>query len=181
MHVTVEHTPNPNTRMFMPGARVSTVARKWERSDGGDTDLVKALFAIGPVTSLLANEDALSVSVANEDDWDDAQPAVVSAIVEHVATFVKHAFDDAPEHEGDFDQADGAVVEKIKGLIYTHIRPAVARDGGDIVFKSFRDGVLSLDMRGACSGCPSSTATLKNGIQNLMTYFVPEVSEVVAA
>jgi Fe-S cluster biogenesis protein NfuA len=73
------------------------------------------------------------------------------------------------------------VVEKIKGLIYTHIRPAVARDGGDIVFKSFRGGVLSLDMRGACSGCPSSSATLKNGIQNLMSYFVPEVTEVVAA
>jgi hypothetical protein len=131
MHVNVERTPNPNTRMFMPGARVSTVARKWERADGGDTGLVTALFEIEAVTSVLANDDALSVSVADEGDWDDAQPAVVSAIVEHVAAFVKHVFDDAPEHAGDFDEADGAVVEKIKGLIYTHIRPAVARDGGD--------------------------------------------------
>lgn len=184
MHIVVENTPNPLTRMFLPGARVSDTPRTWRRLDDAESDLLQAIFAVAPVTSILANDDAFCVSVESEDAWADAVPGIVAAISEHVASFVMpeakvREFDD--DRAGDFDEADSPVVEKIKDLIHTHIRPAVARDGGDIVFKSYRGGVLALEMRGACSGCPSSAATLKNGIQNLMTYFVPEVNEVVAA
>lgn len=181
MHIVVEYTPNPRTRMFLPGAKVSTVSRKWERSDGGDTELVRALFSIEGVAAVLANEDAIAVTVDDESLWTAIKPAATGVIAEHVAAFVAHSFEDAPEDGGDYDEKDREVVQKIKDLISSHIRPAVARDGGDIVFRSFRKGVLALDMRGACSGCPSSAVTLKIGVKNLMGYFVPEVKEIVEA
>lgn len=156
MHVVVEGTPNPTTRMFLPGARVAAAPRKWTREDEADAALLTALFAIPSVVSVLANEDAISVSLSDEAFWGEAQPAIVSAVVEHAAAFISQEFEPTAEHDGDYDEADAATVQKIKELIFTHIRPAVARDGGDIVFRSFRNGVLSLDMRGACSGCPSS-------------------------
>jgi Fe-S cluster biogenesis protein NfuA len=181
MHVIVESTPNPRTLKFLPGARISTAPRKWERTDDLDTALVKALFAIGGVCSVLANEDAISVTVDDAGLWDAVEPSVSLSIATHIREFVTHDFTPMPEPADDFDEVDAEVVEKILELINTNIRPAVARDGGDIVFRSFRSGVLTLDMRGACSGCPSSSATLKNGIQNLMFHFVPEVREVVAS
>lgn len=184
MHIVVENTPNPLTRMFLPGIQVSPIPRAWTRGDEVKGELLGAIFLVEAVTSILANDSAFCVSVESEEDWSRAEQAVVAAISEHVASF---AMPDLQPHEASndrsvgFDEADGAVVERIKELIHTHIRPAVARDGGDIVFRSFSGGILALEMRGACSGCPSSAATLKNGIQNLMTYFVPEVDEVVAA
>lgn len=181
MHIVVESTPNPSTRMFLPGAKVSAIVRKWERTEGGDTELVNALFSIEGVVSVLANEDAISVTIDDETRWSAVQPAASAAISKHVAAFLAHSFEDAPEDGGDYDEKDREVVQKIKDLISSHIRPAVARDGGDIVFRSFRKGVLALDMRGACSGCPSSAVTLKIGVKNLMGYFVPEVKEIVEA
>jgi Fe-S cluster biogenesis protein NfuA len=180
MIVALETTPNPSTRKFLPGRHLSSVPREYSLEARGENPLVHALFDLGGIRTILINEDAISVTLDDENTWDSA----VQAIREVIADMFTPLFalePQAPEEAGDFDEADATVVETIKDLLETRIRPAVARDGGDITFRSFRDGVLGLTMRGACSGCPSSSATLQNGIQTLMRYFVPEVREVVAA
>lgn len=179
MIVAIETTPNPNTRKFLPGRHISSVPREYSLDARGESPLVHALFDLGGIRTILISEDAISVTIDDENAWDAAVPAI-RAVIAAMFTPVFALEADEPEDAGDFDEADATVVETIKELLETRIRPAVARDGGDITFRSFRDGVLGLTMRGACSGCPSSSATLQNGIQNLLRYFVPEVREVVA-
>lgn len=181
MFVAVENTPNPRTRKFLPGAHLSSVPREFHRDTAGDTAMIRLLLMVNGVTSVLVSDDAVSVTISEEDQWEAAVPVLQLFISDHIEDYLQHEFEPATEDAGDFDAIDAELVTTIKDLIETRIRPAVARDGGDIVFRSFRKGTLSLDMRGACSGCPSSTATLKHGIQNLMQHFVPEVREVVAA
>lgn len=181
MIVVVEATPNPRTRKFLPGRHLSTVPREFSRDMQGGDALVQAIFALPVVKTVLISEDAISVTVIDEGAWDSAVPTIRETIVTMLSSdFLADASGATPEAPVDFDEKDAAIVETIRGLIDTRIRPAVAGDGGDIVFRSFRDGVLGLEMRGACSGCPSSAATLQHGIQNLMRYFVPEVTEVTA-
>jgi Fe-S cluster biogenesis protein NfuA len=169
MIVALETTPNPSTRKFLPGRHLSSVPREYSLEARGENPLVHALFDLGGIRTILINEDAISVTLDDENTWDSAVPAIRKVIAD-MFTPLFALEPQAPEEAGDFDEADATVVETIKDLLETRIRPAVARDGG-----------LGLTMRGACSGCPSSSATLQNGIQTLMRYFVPEVREVVAA
>ena len=152
--------------------------------------LAQALFDLGDVTGVFFGRDFISVTAAPGVEWPSLKPQVLSLLLDH---FVSQAPLFAPGSAGaiavpaptdqDFadDPADADVIDQIKDLIETRVRPAVANDGGDIIYKGFREGVVYLQMQGACSGCPSSTATLKNGIESLLKHYVPEVSEVRAA
>jgi Fe-S cluster biogenesis protein NfuA len=181
MIVVVESTPNPRTRKFLPGKHLSSVPHEFSRGRQGGDALVQAIFALANVKTVLVSEDAISVTIEDESAWDETVPSLRETIATLFSPdFMADAGGAAPEAAVDFDETDAAVVDTIRELIDTRIRPAVAGDGGDIVFRSYRNGVLGLEMRGACSGCPSSSATLKHGIQNLMRYFVPEVTEVVS-
>ena len=180
MIVAVEYTPNPRTRKFLPGTHLSSVPREFTaRGQSGDK-LIDALLDISDVQTVLVNEDAISVTLGDETSWSRLASEIRALIADQISPdFLRSAAATEEIAETDFDEIDATVVATIRDLIDTRIRPAVARDGGDIVFRSFRDGVLGLEMRGACSGCPSSSATLKQGVQNLMRYFVPEVREVI--
>lgn len=181
MTIAIEATPNPRTRKFLPGRHLSSVPREFTATARGGDPLINALFEIASVQTVLVNEDAVSVTIDDEGGWEVAAPQIGTTISELLsADFLKTSIHSEPAVAVDFDEADAVVVETIRDLIETRIRPAVARDGGDIVFRSYREGILGLEMRGACSGCPSSSSTLQHGIRNLMLHFVPEIRDVVA-
>ena len=191
MFIETEPTPNPATLKFLPGQRVMpTGTRDFATPEEAEASpLAQALFDTGEVTGVFFGADFLSVTAAPGVDWSALKPQVVAVLLDH---FVSQAplfaggdasgFAVPPEDEAiDDDPADAEIVEQIKELIETRVRPAVAGDGGDIRYRGFRDGVVYLTMQGACSGCPSSTATLKQGIEGLLKHYVPEVTEVRAA
>ncbi|NTF16930.1 NifU family protein [Agrobacterium rubi] len=179
--IAVEHTPNPRSRKFLPGRHLSSIPREFTRAAQGSDPLVRALFEIADIQTVLVSEDAISVTVTDEAGWDGLTDQVGRMIDNLLsASFLATDADRESTVDMDFDEADAVVVETIRDLIDTRIRPAVARDGGDIVFRSYRDGILGLEMRGACSGCPSSATTLQSGIRGLMLHFVPEIRDVVA-
>jgi len=191
MFIETETTPNPATLKFLPGEQVMAAGTREFTSDeeAAASPLAQALFDLGDVTGVLFGRDFVSVTIAPGGHWADTKPQVLSILLDHfvsqaplftpgTADFAVAADDDADV--GD-DPADAEVVAQIKELIETRVRPAVANDGGDIIYRGFREGVVFLRMQGACSGCPSSTATLKNGIETLLKHYVPEVSEVRAA
>jgi Fe-S cluster biogenesis protein NfuA len=141
--------------------------------------LARALFALDGVSGVFLGADFISVT-KSEGDWQDLKPTVLGAIMEHYLSGAPILTDEAgavgqDDGEEFFDPADAGTVETIKQLIESHVRPAVARDGGDIRFRGFRDGTVFLAMKGSCSGCPSSSATLRHGIQNLLKHYVPDV------
>ncbi|PSC04815.1 NifU family protein [Alsobacter soli] len=186
MFIQTEATPNPATLKFLPGRGVmpdGTLdirdSRAAERSP-----LARRLFAIPGVTGVFYGSDFVTVT-KSEGDWAHLKPAILGAIMEHFLSG-EPLFEGEAEPAGEgadgefFDPKDAATVETIKELLETRVRPAVAGDGGDITFKGFREGVVYLTMKGSCSGCPSSTATLKHGIQNLLRHFLPDVREVEA-
>jgi Fe-S cluster biogenesis protein NfuA len=179
MFIQTEPTPNPATLKFLPGRPVleegsfeATTAAEAERSP-----LAKALLGIPGVRGVFLAPDFISVTKA-EGDWAQLRPAVLGVVTEFFLSGVPALTGAASADEEFYDAADQEVVDTIKDLIETRVRPAVAGDGGDITFKGFRDGVVFLGMKGACSGCPSSTATLKHGIENLFKHFLPEVKGV---
>ena len=182
MFIQTEATPNPATLKFMPG---QPVLRKGVRDyqDGTsavDSPLAKRLFEIEGINGVFFGSDFISVT-KDDSDWQQLKPAVLGAIMEHYMSGEPIVNDeDVPANHGDefYDEADAETVTTIKELIETRVRPAVAQDGGDIVFQGYRDKIVYLQMRGACSGCPSSTATLRNGIENLLKHFLPEIKEV---
>lgn len=187
MFIQTEATPNPATLKFLPGRTVMSEgtldirdARAAERSP-----LARRLFALGSVSGVFFGSDFVTVT-KREGEWQHLKPAILGAIMEHVLSgdplLEGNDAGAAASEDGDefFDEADAGTVETIKELLETRVRPAVAGDGGDITFKGFRDGVVYLTMKGSCSGCPSSTATLKHGIQNLLRHFLPDVREVEA-
>jgi len=191
MFIETETTPNPATLKFLPGEQVMAAGTREFTSDeeAAASPLAQALFDLGDVTGVLFGRDFVSVTIAPGGHWADTKPQVLSILLDHfvsqapqftpgTADFAVAVDDDADV--GD-DPADAEVVAQIKELIETRVRPAVANDGGDIIYRGFREGVVFLRMQGACSGCPSSTATLKNGIETLLKHYVPEVSEVRAA
>jgi len=184
MFIQTEPTPNPATMKFIPGKPVlgsGTVDYRSQQEAAG-SPLASRLFDIAGVTGVFLGSDFISVTKA-DGEWQHLKPAILGSIMEHYmagAPVVAGEGDDENEVES-FDPADAATVETIKELLETRVRPAVAQDGGDITFKGFRDGVVYLSMRGACSGCPSSTATLKHGIENLLRHFCPDVQSVEAA
>lgn len=183
MFIQTEATPNPATLKFIPGKPVleDGTADFRSRSDASKSPLATRLFEIDGVDGVFLGADFISVT-KGAIEWQHLKPMILGAIMDHyVAGGVAAANEDAnDEDEGTFDPADAETVATIKELLETRVRPAVAQDGGDITFSGFRDGTVYLHMRGACAGCPSSTATLRHGIENLLKHFCPDVQAVQA-
>jgi Fe-S cluster biogenesis protein NfuA len=182
MFIQTEATPNPATLKFLPGRPVLPGATLDVRAkaDSAKSPLAARLFDIAGVEGVFFGDDFITVTKAGG-EWQQMKPAILGAIMEHFMSGAPLLADDAvADADADefFDEKDAETVATIKDLIETRVRPAVANDGGDITFRGFKDGVVFLDMKGSCSGCPSSTATLKHGIQNLLRHFVPDIVEV---
>ena len=179
MFVQTQKTPNPNSLKFLPGKKVSEdgpyeILNKNETSN----HLIRNILSISGVTGIFLGEDFLSVNKQKDIDWENIKHIVISHINEYYAegnesiiNNKSNAFDDSSHNE---------IERKIISILETKVRPAVARDGGDIKFKEFKDGKVKVELQGSCSGCPSSTLTLKQGVQNLLCHYVPEVKEVLA-
>ena len=186
MFIQTEPTPNPATLKFMPGKTVlgdGTVDFR-AKSEARASPLAQRLFDVDGVTGVFLGADFISVTKGEADEWQHMKPAILGAIMEHYLSGAP-VLDDGPLDDGplgdggeNYDAKDEETVRAIKELLDTRVRPAVANDGGDIVFHGFKDGIVFLHMRGACSGCPSSTATLRHGIENLLKHFCPDVQEV---
>jgi Fe-S cluster biogenesis protein NfuA len=186
MFIQTEATPNPATLKFIPGRLVldGGTMEFTSREAAARSPLAERLFAVAGVTSIFYGSDFITVT-KDSSDWQHLKPAILGAIMEHYMSGEPLLADgDAPgtesldEADEFFSEEDAETVEMIKDLIETRVRPAVANDGGDITFRGFKDGIVYLNMKGSCSGCPSSTATLQHGIQNLLRHFVPDVVEV---
>ena len=184
MFIQTEATPNPATLKFIPGRVVlDSGPMEFSRDSAGRSPLAARLFEVPGVTGVFFGYDFVTVTKA-DGDWQHLKPAILGAIMEHYMSGAPLLADgqvadgDAPHADEFFDEADTETVAVIKDLLETRIRPAVAGDGGDITFRGFKEGIVYLDMKGSCAGCPSSTATLKHGIQNLLKHFVPEVQHV---
>ncbi|MGY3531710.1 Fe-S cluster biogenesis protein NfuA [Bradyrhizobium embrapense] len=186
MFIQTEATPNPATLKFIPGRTVldSGTLEFSSAESAARSPLAERLFAVPGVTGVFYGADFVTVTKA-DGDWQHLKPAILGAIMEHYMSGAplladgSAASDEARDEEDEFfDEADAETVEQIKDLIETRVRPAVANDGGDITFRGFKDGIVYLNMKGSCAGCPSSTATLQHGIQNLLRHFVPDVQEV---
>ncbi|GGL52415.1 NifU family protein [Wenxinia marina] len=183
MFIQTESTPNPATLKFLPGKEVLEAGTAdFPTADAaGKSPLASRIFGVDGVTGVFFGTDFVTVTKADSVAWDHAKPAILGAIMEHYQS-------GAPVMEGEAGSAavghaehtgeDGAIVEQIKELLDTRVRPAVAQDGGDITFHGFDRGIVYLHMQGACAGCPSSTLTLKMGIENLLRHYIPEVVEV---
>ena len=181
MFIQTESTPNPATLKFLPGQSVlgAGTADFPSADTAGKSPLATRLFAVEGVTGVFLGADFVTVTKAEGIEWDVIKPALLGAIMEHFQSGQpviegESAASGHAEHDGE----DGEIVSQIKELLDTRVRPAVAQDGGDITFHGFERGVVYLHMQGACAGCPSSTITLKMGIENLLRHYIPEVTEV---
>ena len=184
MFIQTEATPNPATLKFLPGLAVmgdGAVADFPDPSSAGRSPLARALFAIPDVSRVFFGSDFISVT-KRDGDWKHLKPAILGAVMEHFTRGLPLIEGGAEEREPVAEGPDSEVVEQIKELIETRVRPAVAQDGGDIIFRAFDEdtGIVSLHLQGSCAGCPSSTMTLKNGIENMLRHYVPEVTAVEA-
>jgi Fe-S cluster biogenesis protein NfuA len=179
MFIQTEPTPNPATLKFLPGRAVmeSGTANFTDAADAKPSPLAERLFGLEGVTGVYLGADFITVSKAADLDWLRLKPVVLAAIMDHFTSGQPVMAGTAPAADATGDE-DDEVVSQIKELLETRVRPAVAQDGGDIIFHSFEDGVVYLTMQGSCSGCPSSTATLKAGIENMLRHYIPEVHEV---
>ena len=185
MFIQTEATPNPATLKFLPGVVVMPEGTADFRDPAAAAEvspLAAALFSVPGVTGVFFGYDFVTVT-KDDGDWQHLKPAILGAIMEHFMTgapLLASGAEPGSASDADefFDEKDAETVATIKDLIETRVRPAVAGDGGDITFKGYKEGVVYLHMKGACSGCPSSTATLKHGIENLLRHYVPEVTEV---
>jgi Fe-S cluster biogenesis protein NfuA len=184
MFIQTEQTPNPATLKFLPGCTVmsSGTANFTDRRAAARSPLAERLFELPEVAGVFLGADFITVTKEGDSDWHQLKPAVLAAVMEHFTAGrpVVAAGADEPAAAGasDTGEEEDEVVSQIKELLETRVRPAVAMDGGDIVFHDFEDGVVYLHMQGSCSGCPSSTATLKAGIENMLRHYIPEVVEV---
>ncbi len=183
MFIQTESTPNPATLKFLPGQTVmsSGAADFPEKEKAASSPLATRIFAVPGVGGVFFGNDFVTVTKSAEVEWEHVKPAILGAIMEHFQSGQPAISDDGgassgghAEHEGE----DSEIVNQIKQLLDTRVRPAVAQDGGDITFHGFDRGVVYLHMQGACAGCPSSTLTLKMGIENLLRHYIPEVLEV---
>ncbi len=177
MFIQTQVTPNPATLKFLPGQPVAPSVYEFKnRGESGNSPLAQRLFGIEGVVSVFLGHDFVSVSKAGNTDWSMLKPMILAALMEHFSTgqpIILNAGNEAQD-----SAEDSEIVSQIKELIETRVRPAVMMDGGDIVFDNFDNGVVYLRLRGACAGCPSSTMTLKSGIENMLRHYVPEVTEV---
>ncbi len=183
MFIQTESTPNPSTLKFIPGRTVLAdgTADFRAKSEALSSPLARRVFEVDGVEGVFLGSDFISVTKGAA-EWQHLKPMILGAIMEHYQSGdATTAVDGANDGDaGSFDPADADTVATIKELLETRVRPAVAQDGGDIIFSGFKEGIVYLHMRGACSGCPSSTATLRHGIENLLRHFCPEVQEVQA-
>jgi Fe-S cluster biogenesis protein NfuA len=185
MFIQTEATPNPATLKFLPGRDVLVgEPREFRSRDvASGSPLAQSLFDVPGVTSVFLGSDFISVT-KDDTNWSHIKPAILGAVMDHflsgrpVLAENDDQFAMSETEDEFFETEDAETVEVIKELLATRVRPAVAMDGGDITFRGFRDGTVYLHMQGACSGCPSSTATLKSGIENLLRHFVPGVEQV---
>jgi Fe-S cluster biogenesis protein NfuA len=181
MFIQTEQTPNPATLKFLPGCPVlpEGVLDVPNAAEAARSPLAERLFGVPGVAGVFLGSDFITVT-KSDGEWHHLKPAILGAIMEHFLSGAPILNDGAQAAGADefFDSKDADVVAQIKELLNTRVRPAVANDGGDITFRGFKDGIVFVNMKGSCSGCPSSTATLKNGVQNLLRHFVPEVVEV---
>jgi len=184
MFIQTESTPNPATLKFLPGRPVmgeGAVADFPSAETAGRSPLARALFETPEVARVFFGSDFISVT-KRDGDWKHLKPVILGVIMEHFTRGLPLMEGTAEEAEATYDESDSEVVDQIKELIETRVRPAVAADGGDIIFKGFdgSTGIVALHLQGSCAGCPSSTMTLKNGIENMLRHYVPEVTAVEA-
>ncbi|HEY0525650.1 MAG TPA: NifU family protein [Stellaceae bacterium] len=181
MFIQTEQTPNPATLKFLPGRAVmpSGTANFTSSAAAARSPLAERLFALNGVAGIFLGADFVTVTKDEDSDWYQLKPAILGAIMEHFTSGRPVVLDaeEGAATEGQ-DEDEDEIVGQIKELLETRVRPAVAQDGGDIIFDSYEDGVVYLHMQGSCSGCPSSTATLKAGIENMLRHYIPEVQEV---
>ena len=177
MFVQILNTPNPNSLKFLPGEKVS-LSGPIEFTDKTETknELIRNIMSINGVSGIFLSEDFLSVNKNTEKNWEDIKHIIISFINDYYAEGNKFVYDISTKKD---DDNLGEIERKIIKILETKIRPAVARDGGDIKFKEFKDGKVKVEMQGSCSGCPSSTMTLKQGVENLLKHYIPEVKEVI--
>ena len=183
MFIQTESTPNPLTIKFIPGVDVNTgePVGFTDKKSAAISPLAEALFTIDKIKGVFLGSDFITVTRAEDSQWELLKPEILTTIMEH---FVAGRPVLASESKGSVHhqahEDDSALVKQIKEIIETRVRPAVAQDGGDIIFHSYEDGIVKLELHGSCSGCPSSTVTLKNGIENMLKHYVPEVIAVEA-
>lgn len=180
MFIQTEGTPNPATLKFLPGTQVmrAGTANFTNADQASKSPMAIRLFEIDGVSGIFLGGDFITVTKGDDKGWEILKPQILGAIMEHFTAGKAVMEGDADPAAGDDNADDSDTVKQIKELLNTRIRPAVAQDGGDIVFRSFEDGIVYLHMQGACAGCPSSTATLKNGIENMLRHYLPEITEV---
>ena len=193
MLIETERTPNPATLKFLPGRQVmASGTRDFANPEEAEASpLAEALFTLGDVTGVFFGSNFISVTIAPGSEWPDVKPDVLAILLDHftaeiplfrlgTASGIQVPSGDEQDSLPADNPEDAEIIAQIRDLIDTRVRPAVANDGGDIVYRGFDKGKVYLRMQGACSGCPSSTATLKNGIESLLKHYVPEVTEVLA-
>tara|TARA_B100001540_G_scaffold271005_1_gene254522 strand:- start:123 stop:689 length:567 start_codon:yes stop_codon:yes gene_type:complete len=183
MFIQTEQTPNPETLKFLPGRVVMEDGTAFYQSvnDTSDSPLAKKLFDVDGVIGVFLGSDFITITKKENLEWQVLKPSILGSIMDHFNSGEENITKKIQEDKNNSleeDPNDTDVVKQIKELLDTRVRPAVAMDGGDIIYNSFKDGIVYLHMQGACSGCPSSTATLKMGIENMLKHYVPEVKEV---
>lgn len=180
MFIQTEATPNPATLKFLPGTTVlETGTADFPSAESADqSPLAGRIFAVKGVSGVFLGSDFVTVTKEDDVDWDHIKPAILGAIMDHVQSGQPAILGETASAHAEHDGEDSEVVSQIIQLLDTRVRPAVAQDGGDITFHGFDDGIVYLHMQGACAGCPSSTLTLKMGIENLLRHYIPEVVEV---
>ena len=178
MFVQTLNTPNPNSLKFLPGEKVS-LSGPLEFTEKAQTsnELIRNILSVNGVTGIFISDDFLSVNKNPEKDWEDIKHIIISFINEHYSSGKKFIYESASENnkQENLDEIEKKIIQ----ILETKIRPAVARDGGDIKFREYKDGKVKVEMQGSCSGCPSSTMTLKRGVENLLKHYIPEVKEVI--
>jgi Fe-S cluster biogenesis protein NfuA len=183
MFIQTEATPNPATLKFLPGRAVleNGTLELRDPAQAAQSPLAERLFGVAGVSGVFFGSDFIAVTKSDGGEWQQLKPMILGAIMEHYmsgAPLLAAGSTETSDGDEFFDESDAETVATIKELIETRVRPAVANDGGDITFRGFKEGVVYLNMKGACSGCPSSTATLRHGIQNLLRHYIPDVTEV---
>ena len=179
MFVQTEVTPNPNSLKFLPGKKVSNdIPVEIINKDESNNELIRNILSINGVTGIFLSDDFLSVNKQEKIEWEDLKHIIISFINDYYSNGNEIVIDKKSISSSKLSLSD--VEKKIINILETKVRPAVARDGGDIKFKEFKDGVVTVSLQGSCSGCPSSTMTLKQGVQNLLCHYIPEVKEVLA-
>ena len=180
MFIQTEATPNPNTMKFLPGQEVlgAKTAFFTDKENAKQSPLASALFVLPDIRAIFYGNDFITVTKTEASSWDILKPQILTTVMEHFQSglpLMKEAKVEKAAADAGYSESDQEVVDQIKELLETRVRPAVAQDGGDIIFHSYKDGIVHLEMHGSCAGCPSSTATLKSGIENMLKHYLPEI------